>query len=116
MNSPTSPKAIVKIPDLFAGMNKTEQRRAVELEALKRNGAIRSWRYEAVTLKLADDCRYTPDFFIVQPSGAVLFEEVKGFWRDDAKVKLRVAAKLFPEFTFNAITAAKDGGWNIQNF
>jgi hypothetical protein len=53
------------VPDLFAGMNKTEKKRAVELEAARRDGLILSWAYEKVTLKLADDTRYTPDFLVI---------------------------------------------------
>ncbi len=92
-------------------MNKTERRRALELEALKGAGVIRHWGYEPITLKLAHDCRYTPDFFIVENGGAMRFEETKGFLRDDAAVKLRVAARQFPMFRFVMLRAAKGGGW-----
>lgn len=102
------------LPDLFAGMNKTEKRRAIELEALKRDGAIHSWAYEKVTLKLADDTRYTPDFFVVELDGSIRFEEIKGFWRDDAKVKIKVAAQQFP-FRFVSLVASRDG-WERTDF
>jgi hypothetical protein len=107
--------ARLPLPDLFAGMNKTERARAIQLEALKRDGQIRDWRFEAVTLKLAPDCRYTPDFYVLDNQGTVRFEETKGFWREDAKVKIRVAAKLFPEFFFVALRA--DGaGWTVEEY
>ena len=84
------------MPDLYAGMNKLEKSFAIGLEAKKRNGEILRWDYERVTLKLAHDTRYTPDFFVVERDGTISFYETKGFFRDDAKVKLKVAAASFP--------------------
>jgi hypothetical protein len=106
----------MKLPsrDLFEGMNKTEKHRAIQLEALKRDGQIREWWYEMITLKLADDCRYTPDFAIVENDGHLRFEEVKGFWRDDAKVKIRVAAAHLP-CRFTALQL-KGGEWKTEEF
>lgn len=52
------------------------------------------WRYEPITLKLADGVRYTPDF-VVFVNGETWIVEVKGFWRDDARVKFRVAREQF---------------------
>lgn len=106
--------AHARLTDLFAGMNKTERKRAIELEALKRDGQIHSWAYEKVTLKLADDTRYTPDFFVVECDGSIRFEETKGFWRDDAKVKIKVAASQFP-FRFVSLVASRDG-WERTDF
>lgn len=100
-------------------MNKTERRRSVELEAKKRAGEIRAWHFNALTLKLADDCRYTPDFLIEHNDARLEFEEIKGFWRDDARVKIKVAARLFPMFTFTALRARKmrdGGGWATEVF
>lgn len=90
----------LRAPDLFAGMNRLEATYAMRLEAQKRAGKIVLWRYERVTLKLADDTRYTPDFYVLELDGSVSLTEVKGFMRDDALVKLKVAASQFPEFRF----------------
>jgi len=100
-------------PDLFVGMNQTERVYALILEAAKRNGALRSWRYECVTLKLADGVRYTPDFLVIRGDGTAEFHEVKGgFIRDDARVKLRVAARQFPEFVFQLAQCTR-GQWTV---
>jgi hypothetical protein len=88
--------ARTKPRDLFAGMNKTEAAYAQYLEADKRNGVISEWFYEALTFKLGQDCRYTPDFMVIDASGIVSFVETKGFMRDDALVKLKTFAKQFP--------------------
>ena len=112
-------KAIAKPVDLFAGMNGTEKDFAYLLEAKRRTGVISSWRFEAVTLSLGDDCRYTPDFLIVECDGEMHFAETKGFWRDDAKVKIRVAARMFPEFTFTAHRKRpkkEGGGWVVEEY
>lgn len=84
-------------------MNKTEAAYAERLDLLQRGGAIRRWRFEAVTLRLADGTRYTPDFLVEPYDGAPELHEVKGFWRDDALVKYRVAAELFPMFRFRVV-------------
>ena len=101
-----------KPTDRFAGMNGTERDFALTLIARQQLGHIADWRFAAFTLTLAPDCRYTPDFWILMPDSTMEFAETKGFWRDDAKVKIRVAARLFPWFTFRAFRKApkKEGG------
>lgn len=99
-------------------MNKLEQRYAGHLEQRRLAGEVLWWAYEAVTFRLAKDTRYTPDFVLLLADGLVEFRETKGYWRDDAKVKIKVAAALFP-FRFVAVTAAskKDGGgWKEEEF
>jgi hypothetical protein len=44
--------------------------------------------------------------------------EVKGFWTDDARVKIKVAADLYP-FRFiaaQALPKKQGGGWKIEEF
>src|SRR5262252_903388 len=80
----------------------TEGRYAALLEARLLRGEIFSWRYEALKLRLADKTFYTPDF-LVQVTRQSLLElhEVKGgWWRDDAKVKWKVAIAQYPYFAF----------------
>ena len=65
---------------------------------------------QCVTLKLADDTRYTPDFIAVK-SDAIVAYEVKGFMRDDAAVKLKVAARQYPWMQFILVKKAKHSQW-----
>jgi len=89
-------------------LNKTERAFLVWLRAV----APSYVHIQDITLKLADDCRYTPDFSVNDPArGCRTFYEVKGFWRDDAKVKIKVAARLFPEFRFVVVQKKLGGGW-----
>lgn len=64
---------------------------------------------QGVTLKLGDDCRYTPDFFFIH-EGAAFAHETKGFFRDDAKVKIKVAARVHRWCRFILVTRNK-GNW-----
>lgn len=88
-------------PRRARAMNKTEGRYAQLLEARRLAGEIREYSWERVTLRLAEDVRYTPDFFVVTVARELQFHEVKGpLVQDDARVKFRCAVELFPEFRF----------------
>lgn len=65
---------------------------------------------QAVTLKLGDDCRYTPDFEVIDQAGLYTFYETKGFMREDALAKLKTAARAFPWAKFVVVTRV-DGAW-----
>ena len=103
-------------------MNKSEQAYARHLESLLRLGQIAHYKYEAVTLKLGDDCRFTPDFLVIGINAEVEFHDVKAKWKstgrvrieDDARVKLSVASSTaFPFFVFR--TVWRDGGtWHSK--
>ena len=60
-------------------MNRLEANYAQYLELRKRANEIVHYAFEAVTLKIAADCRYTPDFMVVNKDLEVEFHEVKGF-------------------------------------
>jgi hypothetical protein len=63
-------------------------------------------------LKLADDTRYSPDFFVLTKDNELVCYEIKGpFRREDSFVKLKVAARLFP-FRFVLVTRDRGGKWN----
>lgn len=76
--------------------------------------------YAAVTLRLGDDCRYTPDFMVIAEDDVVEFHEVKGgFWRDDAKAKIAIAAEQYPWFRFKSFAkqSKKLGGqWAMRSY
>ena len=95
-------------------MNKTEQQYADYLQQQLLAGKIIAYRFEALKLRLADKTFYTPDFIITYQH-QIECHEVKGFWRDDARVKIKVAAALFPEFAFMAVTK-RGKGWDYEPF
>ncbi|MBI0133496.1 MULTISPECIES: DUF1064 domain-containing protein [Snodgrassella] len=99
--------------------NKTEQ--AYELEVLKpamQDGSISWYRFEGVKLRLADNTFYTPDYCVMRSDGTMEMHEVKGFWQDDARVKIKVAADMYPlKFIAVKRQAKKNGGgWSIEEF
>jgi len=116
------PQAKGRLPDPLLGydvdrMNGLEARYAGYLEAQRKTGKIALWKFEAMKLRLADGTFYTPDFFIMQWSGAVGFHETKGFWRDDARAKIKMAAELFPWFFFVAVAwDSKAKLWKFESF
>ena len=98
--------------------NKTETAYAEYLESEKVLGNILWYKFEGITLKLADDTRYTPDFFVINKDRELECREVKSVWRDDSKVKIKIASELFP-FRFIAVyakTKKEGGGWRIEEF
>ena len=95
-------------------MNKTEAEYANLLEKSRLSGTIKLWMFEAVRLILAPKLTYTPDFLVVNADDEVEFHEVKGFWRDDAKAKTKIAAEKFP-FIFKVARKVKKE-WEIKDF
>ena len=95
-------------------MNRTEKAYAAHLELLRRAGDVLWFEFDAVKLRLADKTFYTPDFLVMRADDTLEVHEVKGFWEDDARVKIKVAASLFP-FKFLAIKKDK-AGWAVEAF
>lgn len=104
-------------------MNRTETAYAEYLESLRQDGIIEVWRFEPLKLRLADRTFYEPDFLIVTAEGLIELHETKGRpgsgpggWMDDARVKIKVAAEMYPEFLFVGASKIKSGGWKIEQF
>lgn len=95
-------------------MNKTEQAYAQLLFKRKAAGEIVWYKFEGIKFRLADNTFYTPDFAVMLPDGTIEIHEVKGEWRDDAKVKIKVAAELYP-FQFIAVKKSRTG-WSEERF
>ena len=99
----------VTLANMFQ-MNRTERKYADELYRLQLAGEIVAYQFEPVKLRLARRTFYTPDFLVVFPDHFE-FHEVKGFARDDAMVKLKVAARLYPWFKFVLVRPNGTQGW-----
>ena len=95
-------------------MNKTEERYARHLDSLKLAGEVLWWKFEGIKLRLAEATFYTPDFAVIVDSHVMELHEVKGYWQDDAKVKIKMAASMYP-FRFIAVTHSKKG-WEATEF
>ena len=97
-----------------AKMNKLEQRWANELEIMKLGRLIIDYRFEPFNLRLADNTFYRIDFLVIY-NDRFEIHEVKGFLRDDANVKFKVAAEQFPWFHFKMIFW-KNKQWKIIEY
>lgn len=105
-----------RLPD--GVMNKLEESYSHYLEELKQKGDVLWWKFEGMTFKLAKRTTYTPDFNVMLANGQLQMHEVKGFWQGDARVKIKVAADMFP-LQFIAIKAeakCRGGGWLREDF
>ena len=101
LSAPTKPFARCPKPVTEDGMNKTEARYAREVLGIRKMaGFVIDWRFEAIKLRLAKRTWYTPDFMVWTPEGIEIHETKGGFIRDDAAVKIKVAAETFKEFKF----------------
>lgn len=83
-------------------MNNAELAYSKILELRKIAGEVLWYSFEGITLRMADRTTYTPDFAVMLASGEMEMHEIKGFFQDDAKVKIKVASAMFP-FRFIAL-------------
>jgi hypothetical protein len=87
-------------------MNRTEAAYAAHLELLKASGDVLWWKFEGLKFRLADKTFLTPDFVVMVRSGLIELHDVKGFLMEDANVKMKVAASMYP-FEFFIIRKSK---------
>jgi hypothetical protein len=107
-------------------MNANETKYERHLQARHFAGEVIWYAFEAVTLKLGPDCRYTVDFIVLLADGMLECHEVKAgkrdrqtgertFWaEEDAKLKVRVAAGMFP-LRFCIVYPTPEG-WERKEF
>lgn len=93
-------------------LNKTERFYMQGLELKLRAGQIRRYWVQAITFRIADDCRYTPDFVVEQLDGVMVLVETKGFLRDDALVKFKTTLEQFPFFQ-GLMVGLNKGHWHV---
>ncbi len=96
-------------------MNNTEAAYASRLSLGKRLGEIGYFAFEPLRLRLAGGAFYKPDFIVASNGKPIEFHEVKGFWREAARVRIRVAAELHPWARFVAVRLVK-GEWVREEF
>lgn len=99
-------------------MNKTEAAYAATLDLRRAAGEVAWFKFEGLKFRLADNTFYTPDFAVMLASGALEAHEVKGFWQDDARAKIKIAAGMYPlQFVaVQVVPKSAGGGWKIEKF
>lgn len=74
---------------------------------------IRKYWFEPWKLRLGLNLWYCPDFIVLMADNTVEVHEVKGFWRDDARVKIVACATEYNLFRFVAVQLVK-GRWTFE--
>lgn len=107
------PLAKGKPAQAFGRMNKLERAYWDLLMLRLRAGEIVWAAYEPMKFRIGDNTFFSPDFGLMLPDGAIEWHETKGFWRDDARVKIKVAAEMYWMFSFVAVTR-KGREWQYE--
>jgi hypothetical protein len=96
-------------------MNKLETAYSQHLDLKKFGDEIADWKFNALRFHLGGGSWFKPDFCVFLRGGGLEVHEVKGHWREAARVRIRVAASLFPFWTFTAVTRDKrTGAWKYE--
>jgi hypothetical protein len=122
---PTVPTARTTLPTVQEAVgrrgkapNKAETEfRKLFLDQRLMDGEIFQVGFNAWTVLLGPDCRYTPDWTYFDGGGRFHCVEVKGahVW-DDGKVKFRTAVQAFPMIVWTWAQRKQGGEWNVQYF
>lgn len=107
-------------------MNKTEAAFSVELGNMRHAGLVLWFAFEPLKLRLADNTFFTPDFAVLYADGLLQLIDCKGttkkdgkykpFTEEDARLKIKVCAELFPVSVAVAyrLPLKAGGGWKIE--
>lgn len=107
------PSSVVQPSPRSAFRSKLEAAYSRYLHGLLLAGDIRQYRYEPLRFTLATKTTFTPDFQVILPDGTMEFHEVKGWARDDAMAKVKICARLYPEWSFRLVTRVR-GVWDLR--
>lgn len=112
---PPRPPDVRWVPTKDTLANRWERGYWEHLEARRAAGEIVDFRYECMTFKLGHDCRLTPDFMVLMPDGRIELHEIKGRREEDAMVKLRVFATVYPYWPLYIVTKDRpESGWQFE--
>lgn len=95
----------------MAGANKTERAYGQRLDLCVKAGTVKAWAFESMRLRLADGTFYTPDFTVINADDEIEIHETKGFMREAARVRVKVASELHP-FRFVLVKLVQ-GAWHL---
>lgn len=89
-------------PKVRGRMNKGEAAYALQLDQRIAAGHVAAWWFEFVTIRLADETHYRPDFLVQLPDGTLELHEVKGrkgetfYATEDGWLKVKLCAEMAP--------------------
>lgn len=97
------------------GLNKTERAYLAELKFMYPNAEIFP---QALSFRIGNGANFRPDFIVRRHfAGSGLYleaHETKGFKREAAAVRIKVAASMYPWIKFFLVTKRKGSGWDIE--
>lgn len=108
-------------PAIEERLNKAERRFLWHLRTLY---PAENLGIQAFTLRLGEDCRYTPDFSLMpDENGGFTMWDVKALWKgktsphveDDALVKITTAARIYRAIRFLLVWEADNGTWQTRH-
>ena len=108
------PKGVRKAP--ADRMNKGEARYAGTLDERQQAGHVAAWWFELISVRLADDTTYRPDFLVLLADGGLEIHEVKGASKgtfaatEVGWAKAKMTAEVTP-FPVVVVWPDKAGGW-----
>lgn len=94
------------------GMNKLEAAYANLLKQRCDFDNVAWFGWETIKFRLADDTWFIPDFAVLLNNGNLEFHETKGFMRERAHVKIKIAAEMYP-WRF-VIVRRIEGDWDYE--
>lgn len=117
-------RGIARVP----AMNGTEKAYATHLDSSRLAGEVLWYAFQPISLRLAADTWYRPDFLVLAADLGLSCVEVKGraggrwaahsglpfYARDDSWQKVKVAASLYP-FAFRVAWPRRGGGWESRD-
>ena len=117
LQEPITLTALGSSPMVMPGANLTEAAYGAELERKKFMGEVLRWWWQPLSLRLTfqengTGVYYRPDFLVQLPSLQLEIHETKGFMREDARDKLKLASSIYP-FRFILVKRIK-GTWTLD--
>jgi len=102
---PNSIRPTGRVRSVSGKMNQKESRYAEQLALALQAGTILWWKWDCMNLKLAANTYYRTDFLVMTKACELQIHEVKGHLEDDAWVKLKAVAEMYP---FELIVVRED--------
>lgn len=90
--------------------NDWESRYGSQLHLRMMASDIAMYAYQPIRLRLATAVWYTPDYIVRHIDNTIECVEVKGFMREAANLRLKIAVDRFPQFRFT-IAKLDKGNW-----
>ncbi len=98
-----------------ARMNKLEARYWTEIvQPLVRSGEVADAGFGRLSLRISQRGWYRPDFDLWLPDGSLILDETKGYMQEDALVKLKAIAALYPRVRVRVARHDRRVGWTVQ--